>query len=682
MASFFGKFFQSKTSQAQEPPRAAGPGESPQAHELYAEATRAYESKDFNRAITLYGQFIVLQPDHAEAYYKRGNALKDLGRLNEAVASYDAAIERKPDFQYAWCNRGAVQLGLGQQEAALGSFDRATELNPRDLVAHANRAALLQGLSRWQEALASHDQVLTLNPQLFQSWFQRGNVLRQLGNREAALTSYREALKLKPDYAEAHYNCGVLLEQSQPQAALTHYDQAVAAFADFYQCHYNRAGLLKSLQRLPESLAAYDKTIAIKADYAEAHVNRGVVLQELTRWDEALASYDRALALRPDHTEWQLNRCAALKALGRWDEALASCERTLALRPDSAEAHLARGTVLEEVGRYDEMFAEYDRAVVLKPDFAEAQYNRALALLLRGDYERGWPGYEWRWENHAKLSLEKRNFRQPLWLGETSLAGKTLLVYSEQGLGDAIQFGRFIAAVARLGAAVILEGQPPLVGLLDSLEGVSQVIPDGSPLPPFDYHCPIMSLPLALKNTLDTLPRSVPYLRGDPTEVVAWHTRLGERKRPRVGLVWSGNPKQGNDRNRSFRLGSWLEHLPRELDYFCLQKQIHPRDEATLAANPWIARHDEVGTLTGTAALCECLDLVISVCTSIAHLSGALGRPTWVMLPFNADWRWLIDRTDSPWYPTVKLYRQHTIGDWSGVHTRIAADLRAKFSAG
>ena len=672
MASFFGKFFQSKTSQAQ----------SAQAHELYAEATRAYESKDFNRAITLYGQFIVLQPDHAEAYYKRGNALKDLGRLNEAVASYDAAIERKPDFQYAWCNRGAVQLGLGQQEAALGSFDRATQLNPRDLVAHANRAALLQGLSRWQEALASHDQVLALNPQLFQSWFQRGNVLRQLGNREAALASYREALKLKPDYAEAHYNCGVLLEHPQPQAALTHYDQAVAAFADFHQCHYNRAGLLKSLQRLPESLAAYDKTIAIKADYAEAHANRGVVLQELARWDEALASYDRALALRPDHTEWQLNRSAVFKALGRWDEALASCERTLALRPDSAEAHLARGTVLEEVGRYEEMFAEYDRAVALKPDFAEAQYNRALALLLRGDYARGWPSYEWRWENHAKLSLQKRNFKQPLWLGEPSLAGKTLLVYSEQGLGDAIQFGRFIAAVARLGATVILEGQPPLVGLLDSLEGVSRVIPDGSPLPPFDYHCPIMSLPLALKNTLDTLPHRVPYLRGDPAEVAAWRTRLGERSRPRVGLVWSGNPKQGNDRNRSFRLGSWIEHLPREFDYFCLQKQIHPRDEATLAANPWIARHDEVGTLTGTAALCECLDLVISVCTSIAHLSGALGRPTWVMLPFNADWRWLIDRTDSPWYPTVKLYRQHAIGDWSGVHARIADDLRAKFSAG
>ena len=693
MASFFGKFFQSKTSQAQEPPRAAeppktpeprptaGPGELAQAHELYAEATRAYESKDFNRAITLYGQFIALQPEHAEAYYKRGNALKDLGRLNEAVASYDAAIERKPDFQYAWCNRGAVQLGLGQQEAALESFDRATELNPRDLVAHANRAALLQGLSRWQEALAGHDQVLALNPQLFQSWFQRGNVLRQLGNREAALTSYREALKLKPDYAEAHYNCGVLLEQSQPRAALTHYDQAVAAFADFYQCHYNRAGLLKSLQRLPESLAAYDKTIAIKADYAEAHANRGVVLQELTRWDEALASYDRALALRPDHTEWLLNRSAVFKALGRWDEALASCDHAIALRPDSADAHFGRGTVLAEIRRYDEMLAEYDRAVALKPDFAEARYNRALALLLQGDYERGWPSYEWRWENHAKLSLEKRRFKQPLWLGETPLAGKTLLVYSEQGLGDAIQFGRFITAIARLGATVVAEVQAPLVGLLRTVEGMSEVVADGSPLPPFDYHCPIMSLPLALKNTMETIPRTVPYLRSEPAKVAAWRTRMGERKRPRIGLAWSGNPRQGNDSNRSFPLAHWIGQLPREFDYVCLQKEVRATDAATLAANPWITRFEnDLHELSDTAALCECLDLVISVCTSVAHLSGALGRPTWVMLAFNADWRWLINRDDSPWYPTATLYRQHAIADWSGVYTRVAADLRAKFS--
>jgi len=692
MASFFGKLFQSRSPQAQEPPRAAEPppntsglhetARSRQLQELYAEATRAYEAKDLDRAIPLYEQVIALQPDHAEAYYKRGNALKDLGRLAEAVASYDAAVKHKPDFQYAWCNRGAVQLGLGQEEAALGSFDRAIQLNPKDLVAQANRAALLQGMSRWPEALASHDQILASNPQLFQTWFQRGNVLRQLGKPDAALNSYREALKLKPDYAEAHYNCGVLLEiLQQPSAALTHYDQATAIFPGFHQAHFNRAGLLENTKQLAAALAAYDRTLSIKPDYPEAHANRGVVLQEMEQWDEALASYDRALALRPDYIKCHLNRSTVFKVRNQPEEALACCDRAIELRPDSADAHFGRSTVLGELRRYDEMLVELDRAVTLKPDFAEAQYNRALALLLRGDYARGWPSYEWRWRNDAKLSLEKRNFEQPLWLGDASLAGKTLLVYSEQGLGDAIQFSRFIPAVARLGATVIIECQAPLVNLLETVEGVTRVVADGSPLPPFDYHCPILSLPLALKNTLATIPARVPYLRSDPTKVAAWRKRLGERQRPRLGLVWSGNPRQGNDHNRSFRLASWIEHLPRELDYCCLQKEIRPEDERTLAANPWIARH-ELSTLADTAALCECLDLVITVCTSVSHLSGALGKPTWVMLAYNADWRWLIDRSDSPWYPTVTLYRQQSIGDWNSLFTRVAGDLRGRFLAG
>lgn len=696
MASFFGKLFQSKTAQAPEPPKAAEPAqalgpqtpvteppEAPQARELYAEATRAYESKDLNRAIGLYEEFIALRPDHAEAYYKRGNVLKDLGRLADAVASYDAAIERKPDFQYAWCNRGAVQLGLGQQHAALESFERAAQLNPQDLISHANRAALLQGMARWQEALASHDRVLALNPQLFQSWVQRGNVLRHLGNREAALAGYREALKLKPDYAEAHYNCGVLLEPQQPQAALAHYDQALASLADFHQCHYNRAGLLKSLQRLPESLAAYDKAIAIKSDYAEAHANRAVVLQELRRWDEALDSYDHALRLRPDQAEWHLNRSGVFKGLGRWDDALACCDRAGALRPDFAGAHFERGNILAELTRYEEMQAEYDQAVALEPDLAEAQYNRALGLLLLGDYSRGWRSYEWRWEVHAKLSLEKRNFKQPLWQGERSITGKRLLVYSEQGLGDAIQFGRFITTVAHLGATVIAEVQEPLVSLMRTVEGVSEAVADGSPLPPFDYHCPIMSLPLAVGSSLDTIPRAVPYVRSDPDKVAAWQSRLGQRRRPRVGIVWSGNPRQGNDRNRSFQLARWADQLPREFEYVCLQKEVRPVDLPALAANPWITRYEnELTDLSQTAALCECLDLVISVCTSVAHLSGALGRPTWVMLPFHADWRWLVDRVDSPWYPTATLYRQQNSGDWDGLFSRIAADLRTKFSSG
>ena len=659
-------------------PKAPVPAALPHVEELYVEATSAYQSKDFSRAIALYERVIALNPDHVEAYYKRGNSLKDLGQLKAALASYDGAIERKPDFAYAWCNRGVVQHSLGLYEAALASYDQAIALDPADALVHSNRGSLLQAISRWDSALVSYDQALALNPKLFQTWFHRGNVLRELQQFEAALASYREAVKQKPDYAEAHYNLGVMLERTrQPRAALASYDQAIAIYPEFYQAHYNRAGVLKGLKEREAALAGYDSAIAAKGDCAEAYANRGVVLQELGRQEAALASYDRAISIRPEYPEAYFNRGTMFKAAMQWDEALASYDRAIALKPDYAAAYCDRAGVLMEVGRLDAALSGYNRACLIQSDFAEAQYNRSLALLLSGDYENGWLNHEWRWKNADRLSMgEERLFGRPLWLGNESVAGKRLLLYSEQGLGDAMQFCRFATAVADRGATVILEVQAPLASLLASVEGVSRVIVERSPLPEFDYRCPLLSLPLALKTTIATIPAATPYLHTDTAKVARWRTRLGDRGRPRIGLAWSGNPKQGNDHKRSTRLADWIDYLPRELQYFCLQKQIHPADEETLAANPWISRLEgESRDFSDTAALCECLDLVVSVCTSIAHLSGALGRPTWVLLPFNPDWRWLLHRDDSPWYPTAKLYRQQASGDWNGVFSRVAADL-------
>jgi hypothetical protein len=314
--------------------------------------------------------------------------------------------------------------------------------------------------------------------------------------------------------------------------------------------------------------------------------------------------------------------------------------------------------------------------VAIKPDLAEAQWNRSMTMLLLGDYENGWLNYEWRWRNATKLPTRPRVSDKPLWLGEEPIAGKRLLVHCEQGLGDTLQFCRFTKAVANLGATVILEVQAPLASLLHRLDGVSQVIIEGSPTPEFDYHCPVMSLPLALKTTLHKIPGASGYLRSDPAKVAHWRTHLGERTRPCIGLVWSGNPKQLNDHHRSFRLARWIQQLPHDFQYVCLQKDIRAEDRATLASTASIQLFAEaVQDFDNTAALCECLDLVISVCTSIAHLSGGLGRPTWVLLPFDADWRWLHGRVDSPWYRSVTLYRQEAIGDWDGVFARVAADL-------
>jgi hypothetical protein len=325
--------------------------------------------------------------------------------------------------------------------------------------------------------------------------------------------------------------------------------------------------------------------------------------------------------------------------------------------------------------------AGYNRAIAIDPQFSDAQYNRALASLFLGDFDGGWRGYEWRWKNAQRLSIgDPRNFQQPLWLGQESIAGKRLLLYCEGGLGDTLQFCRYAALSAALGASVLLEVQPPLLDLLANLKGVSQLIAKGSPLPPFDYQCPLMSLPLAFKTTLDSIPAAPQYLHGDKIKVAHWRKRLGERKRPRVGLVWSGNPNNTIDPRRSIRLADWVARLPDEFQFISLQKDVRPMDEEILEASPWISRFDtELYDFSDTAGLCECLDLVISVDTSVAHLSGSLGLRTWVLLPFIPDWRWMLDRDDSPWYPTMKLYRQRAVGDWNEVFGRVAADLHRQF---
>ena len=645
---------------------------------LYAEALSAYESKRLDPAVELLDQVIALYPGHPEAHYKRGNALRDLGRLEAALGSYDTAVALSPGFAYAWCNRGAVQQALALYEQALASYDRAIALDPRDALVHSNRGSLLQLMSRPELALESYDRALALAPQWFEIWFHRGNLLKTAGKTSLALASFDEAVKLRPESAEAHYNRGVLLERErQYRPALASYEQALSIHPGFVQAHFNRAGVLRTLGERDGALAAYDRAIASEPGYAEAHANRGVVLQALGRLDAALAGYDQALSIRPDYAEAHFNRGTVLAAKLEWSAALASFDKSVSLRPDYAEAHCERARALVRLDRLQESISSYDRAVAIRPDFAEAQYNKSLALLLLGHYAAGWPLYEWRWQNADQLRLtESAPFAQAPWLGRESISGKTLLVHSEQGYGDTLQFCRFVKSVRDLGATVILEVQSSLVPLLEDLEGAARIIARGDPRPAFDQHCPLLSLPLVLKTTLDTIPAAVPYVRSDPAKAVQWRARLGTTGRLRVGLTWSGNPNQAQDFERSTRLADWIRHLPREIDYVCLQTEIRPGDAETLAVNPWIVRLDESRDFSETAGLCECVDLVISVCTSVAHLSGALGRPTWILLPFIPDWRWLLGREDSPWYPSARLYRQKSAGEWEGVFARVGTDLR------
>jgi Tfp pilus assembly protein PilF len=487
---------------------------------------------------------------------------------------------------------------------------------------------------------------MAMNPALAQvpAKLHQARTLHEQGELARARFLYEKVLKIQPRNVEALNWLGVISAQTgNANRGVYLFGRATEIDPDNAGIHCNMGLALHELGQLADALRSHDRAIALRTDYAEAYFNRGNVLRDLYQLEAALASYDQAIALNADY----------------------------------ADAYSNRGIVLYELRHLDAALASYERALAIRPDYAKAHFNKASTLLLRGDLHGGWPHYEWRWKLGGASLTRGRQFQQPRWLGKESLAGKTILLYGEQGFGDTLQFCRYAKSVADLGARVILEVQKPLMPLLADLDGPSQLIATGSALPPLDYHCPLMSLPLAFNTCLDTIPASVPYLLADPIKVARWRERLGETKAPRIGLVWSGSATNLNDHNRSIRLADWVPYLPAQCQFVSLQKDVREADAATLESTPTVLNFaDELNDFSDTAALCECMDLVISVCTSVAHLSGALGKDTWVMLGFAADWRWLLDRADSPWYPSMKLYRPRNRGDWQGVFGQVESDLR------
>ena len=443
--------------------------------------------------------------------------------------------------------------------------------------------------------------------------------------------------------------------------------------------YYNLGIGFHKHKQFESAVAAYDKAVALNPSYVDAWSNRGAALRALGQFESAVASYDKAIALNPSYIEAWYNRGNALRDLRQLEAALESYSRAIDLDPSYLNSYSNSGYVLKELKRFGEALASYDKVIALDSSNADAYWNKALILLLVGDYEKGLALYEWRWKNE-KLSLQERICSQPLWLGRESLSGKTILLHCEQGLGDTIQFCRYVKMVAELGARVVLEVQKPLVSLLGQIEGVAEVVQQGRALPSFDMHCPLMSLPLAFNTTVESIPRASEYLKSDPMKVAERRRRLGTESRPRIGLVWSGNSQHTHDRHRSIELAELMKWLPPEFQYVSLQKELREVDRETLRSHDIVHFGEELRDFSDTAALCEAMDLVISVDTGVAHLAAALGRPTWVLLPFDPDWRWLLDRDDTPWYPGMSLYRQKSPGDWVSVFYRLGSGLLSLFS--
>ena len=492
--------------------------------------------------------------------------------------------------------------------------------------------------------------------------FKLALALHAHGGIAEAEALYRAILDGDPRHAGALHHLGLI------RAGQRRFDEALALLGAALEqdpgmatAQYNLGTVLQTLGRHMDAVTAFERAVALRPDYVEALSNLGNSLQALRRSDAAVACYQQALAVRPDHAETHNNLGAAFAALERRDEAVAQYREAVAAKPGYVEAWINLGKALRGLNRHDEAIVAFEQALALRPADVEARRSQGMARLILGDFKTGWP--LWRF-------ARTRAVPQHLWLGDGDLAGKTILLYAEQGLGDTIQFARYIPLMARRGARIVLEVQQELVSLLEALSGVAAVRALGEALPPFDCYCPLLSLGLAFGTELATIPAAVPYVV-PPAGTAVPRDRQGAC---RVGLSWSGNPLHLNDRNRSIplqRLAPLLA-LP-GIEFVALQKELRDGEaEALKQCGRVTVVSQDLTDFAATAAIMAGLDLVITVDSAVAHLAGALCKNVWILLPFSPDWRWLLERSDSPWYPSARLFRQKAPGDWDGV----IADLR------
>jgi tetratricopeptide (TPR) repeat protein len=567
-------------------------------------------------------------------------ALHQQGRLIEAEQVYSEILQAEPAHFDALHLLGVLALQTLRTERGVELIGRAVALNPNSFGAHNNL----------------------------------GNGLRDLGRLDAALGSFDRSIALKPDFAEAHNNRGIVLQDlARLDDALKSFETAIALKPDHAEAHNNRGTVLRKLQRPAEAAASFDAAIASKPDYAAAYNNRGNLANDLEKRDDAIADFDRAIALQPDYAAAHYNRGIALQGLRRFDDALKSFDAAIARKPDYAEAYNNRGLVLQELRRPEDAIASFERAMALSPSYAEAHANQSLCLLQVGRFDRGFALYEWR--KKLEQPFGNRAFEQPLWLGKEDISDRTVFVHWEQGLGDTIQFGRFAEQLKARGAKVAMSVQEPLWRLFKKMDPDIEIIKEDEVPAAFDFHCPLMSLPLALGARLESIPaKKPPYLFADESLRDVWRSRLPPKTKPLIGIVWSGTAKHKNDRQRSIDLPTFAPLISADAHWISLQKEVKDGDAALLRQMDQIVSYgEELTDFAETAAIVDQLDLVIAVDTSVVHLAGAMAKPVWILLPYNADWRWFLDRSDSPWYPTARLFRQDRTQSW----TSVIADVRS-----
>jgi len=581
----------------------------------------------------------------------------------------------------------AATLELATKHHQGGHLQEAEQLYHLVLHSNPDNPAALHSLGIIAHQTGKHDtaveligQAIANNPQVPQYHNTLGLVFEALGQFEQAVHAYNQAVSIKPDYVEAYHNMAIALQsQGRYVAAVDKCREAISLKGDYAEAYNTMAFSLEKQEQYVEAMESYKQALRLKPDYAEAYNHLGFVLNKQGRSAEAIEIYRHALQIDSNYAEVYSNLGIALKDQEQFAEAIKNFEQALRIDPDFAEAYYNLANSLRDEGQCIEAIDNYKQAIRLKPDYGEAHWNMSLTHLLSGNFIEGWKGYKWRRNIDLKILIGHHYTDKPRWDG-TPFEGKRILVHYEQGLGDNIQFVRYLPMIKARGGTVIFETLKPLIALLQGFPGADQIVenhPDGKPSVDFDVYTSLLDMPNIFGTTLDTIPAEIPYIHAEPLKAEYWRNKLAGSSF-KVGIVWAGSPTHGNDRYRSCKLKCFTPLTTIEnVCLFGLQKgKAAAQMDEMAGILPIVNISKEFDDLTDTAAAIENLDLVISVDTSVLHLAGAMGKPAWALLPYAPEWRWMLNRQDSPWYPTMKLFRQKEWGQWEPVFNQVAQELR------
>ena len=607
-----------------------------------------------------------------------GLAWQEAGNWEAALACYRRILARDPDHGPGLFHAGIAEARSGQLDSSRDLLNRCLVVRPDFAPAAQALGGVLLAQGNHAQAASAFEKALALGAASAAVCYDLGTACVALGQEARAADCFQRAAIAQPDFADAHNSLGFLrLKAGRLDDAVRSFEQAIGVSPSHARAWFNLGTARQLQENHPAAVAAYQRTLALAPNNPPAENNLGLLLRAEGRFAEALAAFRRAGALKPDDATIQVNLAAALQDQNQLADAIAVLEAVLARAPADCKALANLGNIHVALNQPAAGIALYERALAIDPNLPDVRYNIALAHLVLGELERGWAGYDARLE--TKRHRELHVFDRPRWHAGEPIAGRTVLVYAEQGLGDTIQFVRYVPLLVARGARVIVRVQSALQPLLALQAVAATFIAPADPLPDHDFQCPLLSLPREFATRLDSIPSPVPYLTAPPAKVAAWRKVFAHAGGLKVGLVWSGNPRHQFDYNRSVPFDLFAQiaaGIPAH--FFAIQKELRGTDGVRLGATPHLTDlSGKLGNFADTAAVVTALDLVITVDTSVAHLAGALGTKTWVLLGYAPDWRWLLDRSDSPWYSSVRLFRQPAVGDWAPVIRAIRAELAA-----